>query len=127
MSNPRELWWQYIRRVLRDQPRKERIMREMKNSVAAGGGERPTERAAGWRLRQWQMREYEAVCEAANITRRLPDGKWRVRLLKLMYWDRSGSRTLPGAAMECHISERTASRWHGEFVRLVASLMGLMD
>lgn len=127
MSKPRELWWQYMRRVLRDQTRKERLMRELREAAATGGGERPTEYAAGRRLRRWQMVEYDAVCRAVSVTRRLPDGYWRLRLIHLMYWRRGSTLTLPGAAMECHVSDRTAGRWHGEFIRLVASFMGMME
>lgn len=113
-----------MRRVLRDQPRKERLLKDIKDT--SGGGERPTERAAGRTLTGWQQREYDAVCRAVSVTERMPDGQLRVRLIRTMYW---GTRryTLPGAAMVCHVSERTAQRWHGEFIRLAASYLGIAE
>jgi len=126
MSRPRELWWQYMRRVIRDQPRKEQILRDLKGTER--GGVRPTERAAVRSLGgRWRRNEYEAVVQAIAMTARLPDGQWRLRLIELMYFNRHRRYTLPGAAMECNVSERTAVRWHGEFIRLVASYMGLCD
>lgn len=120
-----EIWWAYVRRAIRDQPRKDRLLRDMQQT-AGPGGERPTERAAMTALSRREQREYDAVNRAVGETKRLPDGRWRVRMIRLMYL---GGRkyTLPGAAMQCHISERTAQRWHAEFVRLVASHMGLME
>ena len=124
MSRPHELWWGYVRRILRDQPRKERLLKDMRDT--GGRGDRPTEHAAGVMLSAWSMREYEAVRRASAITQKLPDGRWRLRLIRLMYFDRT-KRTLPGAAIQCHVSERTAQRWHGEYIRLVASIMGMME
>ena len=120
-----EIWWVYVRRAIRDQPRKDKLLRELMQT-AGPGGERPTERAALQTLTGRERREYDAVNRAVAETKRLPDGRWRVRLIRCMYL--GGRRyTLPGAAVQCHVSERTAQRWHSEFVRLAASHMGLMD
>lgn len=65
-----------------------------------------------------ERKEVGAVARAVEETRTLKDGNTRLELIRLVYWKRS--HTVPGAAMEIHVSERTALRWHGEFIRTVA-------
>ncbi|MBR3570560.1 MAG: hypothetical protein IKN96_07175 [Oscillibacter sp.] len=62
--------------------------------------------------------EYKAVRDALRAAERLPDGYWRVRLVRLaLMGDR---RTIDGAALECHVSPRTARNWNGAFILAVA-------
>lgn len=73
-----------------------------------------------------EAREADAVRRA--IDRTLADhvdGEQRVEFIDVMYWRRT--RTLEGAAMDHNISDRTARRWHGEFIITVAEEMGLSD
>lgn len=70
-------------------------------------------------------RERWAVSEAVRQTLALPDGEARMKLVDVIFWRRS--HTLPGAAALCHVSERTARRWHTGFVFLVAREFGLME
>lgn len=71
------------------------------------------------------VREREAVDRAIARTGELPDGEARLELARLMFWQ--CSHTLSGAAMKCCVSERTARRWHTEFIRMVAGEYGLME
>lgn len=66
-----------------------------------------------------ERREVEAVRRAVDETFRSRDGKNRVELIELCYWRRSHS--LAGAAQKLNVSERTALRWHGEFIKAVAA------
>ena len=70
-------------------------------------------------------REHSAVERAVGVTRGLPDGAERMALVDMIFWRRS--HTLSGAADACHVSERTARRWHTAFIRLVAQKFGLTE
>lgn len=71
------------------------------------------------------QRERCAVEQAIAVTRGLSAGAERMALVDMIFWRRS--HTLPGAAALCHVSERTARRWHTGFVFLVAREFGLME
>ena len=66
-----------------------------------------------------ERREMEAVHRAVDETFRTRDGRSRVELIELVYWRQS--HKLQGAAMKLGISERTALRWHGDFIKAVAA------
>lgn len=72
-----------------------------------------------------QQREYEAVRRAVETTGRYRNGADRLKVVRLVLWERS--RTLEGAAMAVPCSARHAKEWHGDFIRLVATYFGLMD
>lgn len=95
--------WRRVRGVIREYPRL---------SAAADAGTLAPERRA----------EYEAVRDALDRAGRLPDGAWRSRLVRLTLTERS--RTMDGAALECHVSRQTAFRWNGEFIAAVAKNLG---
>ena len=65
-----------------------------------------------------EHREMEAVRRACERTLRLPDGRNRLDLIELVFWKRS--HNLQGAAMKVSVSDRTALRWHGDFIKAVA-------
>ena len=71
------------------------------------------------------QREHRAVAHAVEATRGLPDGAERMALVDMIFWRRS--HTLTGAADVCHVSERTARRWHSDFIWLVARAFGLTE
>lgn len=66
-----------------------------------------------------ERRELDAVKRAVDETFRVRDGVSRIEFIEMIYWRRSHS--LQGAAMKIGISERTALRWHGEFIKTVAA------
>lgn len=66
-----------------------------------------------------ERRELDAVHRAVDETFRTRDGRSRVELIEMCYWRRS--HNLAGAAMKLGISERTALRWHGDFIKTVAA------
>ena len=65
-----------------------------------------------------ERREMEAVRRALEATLRLRDGRNRAELIELVIWKRSHS--IAGAARKLGVSERTALRWHGDFIKAVA-------
>jgi len=89
-----------------------------------GGVSDPTARAALRQLSPINQREYDAVRRAIQTTRCCIDGGARLQVIRLVLWDKS--HTIDGAAQVVHVSEPTAKRWHGDFIRLVASYFGLL-
>lgn len=65
-----------------------------------------------------ERREMEAVRRACESTIRLRDGRNRLDLIDLIFWKRS--HNLQGAALKLSVSDRTALRWHGDFIKAVA-------
>lgn len=133
MSTPRYDWWGYAKGMIRRYPSLAEARREGLPSAGVsaatpvpGQGDisRPAEVLA-LRPASTADRECEAVRRAIATTRRMHSGDERLRLIELVFWHRT--HTLEGAAQCCHVSYRLAARWHGEFVRLVASYFGLMD
>lgn len=101
MSKPKYRWWGYVRRVVRDYPK----LKEAKV------------------LTQDERRELEAVEKAIEQTRILRNGDERMALIQRAYWRRGGS-PLRDVALHLFISEDTAKKWHGDFIRLVGECWG---
>ena len=86
---------------------------------------RTTETLAIRELPSTRQREYEAVRRAVETTGRYRNGRERLKVIRLVLWDRS--HTLEGAAQAVPCSIATAKRWHGQFIMLVAKSYGLLD
>ena len=84
----------------------------------------PVADAALRELQEINCRELEAVRQAIEETRTLPNGKERLEMVRLVFWKKT--HTLEGAAMELHWSARKLVEWHGEFIRCVAKKFGLL-
>ena len=132
MSKPREPWWPYVKNVLRMYPQLKRELEAIRSQSvtthynAAGGSSGPgrsTEQTALRELPPQRMREYEAVRKAIQKTGHLPEGKTRNDIIRLVYFRKRYN--LSGASWACHVSEITAERYHGDFLRLVAQYLGL--
>lgn len=67
----------------------------------------------------WAVNEDErrAVAEAVEETERMRAGRDRLEIIRLVLME--GSHTLAGAAIQIPISERTAQRYHADFIRCV--------
>lgn len=132
MSKPRELWWGYVKNVIRAYPALAREAAELHGSRitpnynATGGGcgpSRTTETNAMRQLPPKQQQRLEAVERAISRTRRRSNGALRLRIVELVFF--TGSHTLQGAAMACHVSYDTAKLWHRDFINAVAEELGL--
>lgn len=55
---------------------------------------------------------------------RMRDGRHRVQLIRLTYFDRS--HTLYGAAMTIPVSKRQAEKWSSQFMNLLSYKLGLL-
>ena len=102
MSKPRYDWWGYIKAVIRRYP-------ELKGREVSGIA----------------LREKEAVEAAIAATERMQNGRDRLDVVDMVFWKKT--HTLSGAALMVPCSERTARRWHTEFIKEVAKSFGLMD
>ena len=137
MSKTKYLWWGYVKNCVRTYPRwceeldGQQAWFQERKSVKAERPQRPTEYKAldhiiyaGF---QGQKKvEFDGVRLALEETLKLDDGLERYAVLDLVFWNRN-RKTLLGASIHCHVSKRTAERWHNEFLRLVAAHMGLLD
>ncbi len=134
MSKPRELWWGYVKNVVRTYPELEQELKELRrtkvtpnyntNGGGSNGPNKTTENAALRELEPKKQKRYDAVEAALRKTRRFRDGSSRCRLIDLVYFRKS--HTLQGAADSCHVSFGTAKIWNQNFLRLVASELDLL-
>lgn len=134
MSKPRYDWWPYVKNIIRHYPvlKAEYLDLHTMSTTAKYTSEphgsevsRTVENISLKELPKTQQREFAAVCKAIATTERYRDGADRLKVIKLVLWD--NTHTLEGAALQIPCSVITAKRWHGEFIRLVASYFGLMD
>lgn len=132
MSKPRYLWWGMVRNMIRWYPTLKSELNELHrqkttaaiNGMPGGGGSaRTLENVALRRLPGDRQQFYNAVHTAVEGCRTLRDGEERLQLIRLMYWAKM-PMPLANAAWQIHVSESTAKRWHGEFVRSVAKAYG---
>ena len=134
MSSPRYDWWPYAKGMIRRYPQLREKYNDLHSvsAISNYSGERgspqasrTTESAAIRELPSTSQREYEAVKRAKETTERYNNGRDRLKIIKLVLWD--STHTIEGAAIQVPCSEATAKRYHGEFIRMVASYYGLMD
>lgn len=107
MSNSREIWWSYAKSMIRQYP---------KISQAAVNNQQ---------LPPIKQKEYDAVKKAIEITHQMSSGKTRMAIIDLVLWKQVC--TVDQAAAHLYLSEPTARRYHGTFIRLVGKCYGLTD
>ncbi len=73
----------------------------------------------GQALEGTALAEFQAVEAAIEATRRRRDGEARMRVVTMVLF--KGTHRISGAALMIPCSQRTAERWHGDFIREVAS------
>lgn len=94
-----------------------------------------------WGYVRWMVREYatqcledltgveavncESVLDAVTATERMTNGGNRLKLIKMIHWNRT--HTLEGAAVAIPCARSTAAKWQREFFEEVAQNRGLMD
>lgn len=135
MSTPRYDWWPYVKGMIRRYPElcaRDRELHEIAvtpryggTGSGRGGRSDPVANAALRELPAVNQKELDAVQKAIRTTRKLETGGQRLRMVKMVYWDRT--YTLEGAAMRLNVSPATAKRWNGEFIREVAEQFGLLE
>ena len=132
MSKPKFRWWPFVKAMIRDYPQLEKIWKDIHaTSITANYSAMPKGASAARTVENIALRQmspddqkvYDAVSKAIEMTRLLPDGKRRMDMIALVYWSKK-PMPLKSAAVLLYISERTAKRWHGSFVRCVATCYG---
>ena len=102
MSKPRYDWWSYMKAISR-------------KYYARKGKE----------LHGMAEKEQKAVEAAIEDTLGRPNGRDRMKVIELVLL--KGTHTLSGAAEAVYYSERTARRWHTDFIKSVAENYGMLD
>ena len=69
------------------------------------------------------LKDMSAVSMAISETLHLPQGEDRIKFLYLVYWNGNNTR-IKDAVPLLFISERTAERWHSDFIRAVGKNRG---
>lgn len=103
---PRYIWWGYAKAMIRQYPKLQ----------AAGDAQQ---------LPATQQKEYEAVKKALEITQKKSNGENRIAVIDYVLWQKKCC--IDQAAALLYVSETTARRYHGEFVRLVGECYGLTE
>lgn len=101
IRTPMYRWWDYVRKIVRAYPALEG--RELNNPD--------------------DIRDRDAVAQAIEETRESQDGAEHIALIRYVYWNPKQHK-VRDAAPQCHVSEATAKRWHGEFIKAVAKNRG---
>lgn len=134
MSTPRYDWWPYVKGMIRRYPvlaeqyrdlHTQNLTADYSGMPKGGAVGRGLESLAIRELPGTKQREYEAVRQAIEITQRMRSGGDRLLVIRLVLWD--GTHNLYGAARRVHCGYRTAVRYHGDFIKLVALHYGLLD
>ena len=101
MSKPRFRWWQYAIKMVRDFP-----------ALDTAG-----------QLSADDQRDRNAVAGAIEATMQQPQGEQWIAIIQGVYWGKQ-SQTIEEVAMQLSISDMTADRWHGDFIREVGKCWG---
>lgn len=134
MSKPRYHWWGYVKWVIRDYPAKKEELEEMRAARVTpsysgmAGSSEPGRTPEALALRDFtgqKKREYDAVENAICVTKGYKNGEDRIRFVDMVFFKQT--HTLVGASNVLYISQRTGEEWHRQFIRLVASYMGMLD
>ena len=134
MSKPRYIWWSYAKAMIRQYPElkeeyddlhRQNTTAPMSGMPGGGGASRTTEVITLKQLAPAKQKEFDAVDQAILRTRKMTNGKERLKIISLVYWKER--LTIEGAAMRIPCSKETAWRYHRDFVRLVGKNHGLTD
>lgn len=134
MTKSRYPWWGFAKSMIYRYPalnvEAERLQAAnvTPNYDAVGHGSgisKPTEQAALRQLPAPDQRQLDAVRQAVNLTRQLPNGERRLAMIDIVYWRKVGN--LQYAADKLYYSYRTLCWWHSDFVHLVARYYGLEE
>ena len=105
-----------------EQLHEQSITANLSGMPGGGGVSRSVEGIALRELPYNKQREYDAVNKALEVTRKLPNGDQRIKIIDLVYWKRS--HTLDGAGYKVGYASTTTRQINAEFVRLVGKLYG---
>lgn len=101
MSKPRYRWWGYALNVIRAYPKLQTT-----ECLTAD-----------------DQRDLTAMEQAIELAKNDRHGTQMLDVIQRVHWDKS-ARRIEDAAHYMYVSERTAVRRHGDFVRLVGQCLG---
>ena len=96
---------------------------QLSGMPSSGGSSRSLENIALKQLPRDQQQIHDAVHTVTERYRHSREGCEHLHLIQFMYWSIK-PMPMASAALHLHISEPTAKRWHGAFVRAVAKAYG---
>ena len=132
MKKQRYRWWRYIRRIIREYPalkneyeelHRQSLVADISGMPKGHGAGRTVENIALRQLPPDDQADYDAVTQAIKNIMRMEDGEQRLALIRYVYWCEKEHK-VKDAAPVLHVSEATAKRWHGDFVKYVAKFRG---
>lgn len=135
MSKPRDDWWRNAIWAVRNYPARKKEYEELhsQSMVAEISGmpsghdvSRTTENIAMRTMAPMKQKEYDAVCQAIEVTRLMPCGEDRINLIARMYWQ-GKKRGINSVIYDLGVAEATGKRWHGVFIRLVGEFLGYIS
>lgn len=133
MSSYRHWWTPNVARALKEYPRliakkdelrKTALIAKYSTDPRNKNATRSTENIALKDLPPAEAATVDAISSALDEISRRRDGDEIIRLVDLVHFRRS--HTLYGAAMVLNMSEITAKRKNGDFIKLVAKKLGYM-
>lgn len=131
MSKPRYKWWGYIRNVIRSYPELKReyeslhqqsVTASLSGMPGSGSVSRGTENIATRELPPTKQKEYDAVRQAIELTRRMPNGELRLRIIDLVFWKERIK--LLDAGESVGYAYKTARKIQSTFIKLTAEAYG---
>lgn len=135
MSKPKDDWFKNAVWTVRNYPARKQEYEELTSpkvtaSISgmpgSGGVSRTVENLALREMAPMKQKEYEAVTKAIEVTKLLPNGDLKVKLISLMYWQ-GKKLNIQEAIPKISVGEATGKRWHGSFIRLVGDFMGYIS
>lgn len=131
MSKPKYRWWGYMQKAVYAYPVLKREYEELHrqsitsgmSGMPSGGGEnRGTENIAIRELPQDDQKEYDAVRRAIELTRGMPQGKIRLRIIEQVFWKKR--KNLQDAGESVGYSYKAAREIKSVFIKLVGQQYG---
>lgn len=102
MSRPHYSWWGHVKAIVRAYPGR-----------------------CGRELYGVASRDQKGVEDAIAVTERMGNGESRLKLIRIVHWDRT--HTVEGAMIAIPCSKTTAYRWQKDFFEIVARNRDMLD
>ena len=135
MSKPKDDWFKSAVCAVRTYPARKKEYEELHSqSICANlsgmpkgnSVSRTVEIIALREMAPMKQKEYEAVTQAIEVTKMLPNGNKRIELITRKYW-KGKELAIKDVIPHIHVAQATGDRWHSAFIRLVGEFMGYVN